>query len=161
MSEVFLLLGSNMGDSQNYLRQAKLALQQQIGTLLATSSVYQTAAWGKTNQPDFLNQVLRMETDLAPLEVLKACLAIEQQLGRIREEKWASRTIDIDILFYDSIIMDHEKLSIPHPFLHQRAFTLIPLVELAPDWVHPVFNKSLLELAEALGSDLAVTKLMN
>lgn len=161
MSEVFLLLGSNMGDSQNYLRQAKLALQQQIGTLLAISSVYQTAAWGKTNQPDFLNQVLRMETDLAPLEVLKACLAIEQQLGRIREEKWASRTIDIDILFYDSIIMNHEKLSIPHPFLHQRAFTLIPLVELAPDWVHPVFNKSLLELAEALGSDLAVTKLMN
>lgn len=161
MSEVFLLLGSNMGDSQNYLRQAKLALQQQIGTLLATSSVYQTAAWGKTNQPDFLNQVLRMETDLAPLEVLKACLAIEQQLGRIREEKWASRTIDIDILFYDSIIMDHEKLRIPHPFLHQRAFTLIPLVELAPDWVHPVFNKSLLELADALGSDLAVTKLMN
>lgn len=161
MAEVFLLLGSNMGDSQKYLQEARLALQHQIGTLLATSSVYQTAAWGKTNQPDFLNQVLNMETALEPFEVLNRCLGIEQGLGRVREEKWAARTIDIDILFYDSMIVNHENLVIPHPFLHERAFTLIPLVELAPEWVHPVLKKSMTDLLASLGVDLAVKKFLN
>lgn len=161
MAEVFLLLGSNMGDSQKYLQEARLALQHQIGTLLAKSSVYQTAAWGKANQPDFLNQVLNMETALEPLELLNRCLGIEQGLGRVREEKWAARTIDIDILFYDSMIVNHENLVIPHPFLHERAFTLIPLVELAPEWVHPVLKKSMTDLLASLGVDLAVKKFLN
>lgn len=159
MAVVFLLLGSNMGNSLDFLDKASKALQEQVGKLIKSSSRYQTAAWGKTDQPDFINQVLKLETGLSPLEVLKTILGIEWQLGRERTEKWGSRTIDIDILFYDQEVVASSELTIPHPYLQQRAFTLIPLAELEPDFVHPVFKKTVSELLDELESQLEVKKL--
>lgn len=159
MAVVFLLLGSNMGNSLDFLDKASKALQEQVGKLIKSSSRYQTAAWGKTDQPDFINQVLKLETGLSPLEVLKTILGIEWQLGRERTEKWGSRTIDIDILFYDQEVVASSELTIPHPYLQQRAFTLIPLAELEPDFVHPVLKKTVSELLDELESQLEVKKL--
>lgn len=159
MAAVFLLLGSNMGNSLDFLDKASKALQEQVGKLIKSSSCYQTAAWGKTDQPDFINQVLKLETGLSPLEVLKTILGIERQLGRERTEKWGSRTIDIDILFYDQEVVASSELTIPHPYLQQRAFTLIPLAELEPEFVHPVFKKTVSELLDELESQLEVKKL--
>ncbi len=159
MAVVFLLLGSNMGNSLDFLDKASKALQEQVGKLIKSSSRYQTAAWGKTDQPDFINQVLKLETGLSPLEVLKTILGIERKLGRERTEKWGSRTIDIDILFYDQEVVASSELTIPHPYLQQRAFTLIPLAELEPEFVHPVLKKTVSELLDVLESQLEVKKL--
>ncbi len=159
MAAVFLLLGSNMGNSLDFLDKAGMAIQEEVGKLIKSSSRYQTAAWGKTDQPDFINQVLKLETSLRPLEVLKTILGIERKLGRERTEKWGSRTIDIDILFYDQEVVASSELTIPHPYLQQRAFTLIPLAELEPDFVHPVFKKTVSELLDELESQLEVKKL--
>ncbi len=159
MAAVFLLLGSNMGNSLDFLDKASKALQEQVGKLIKPSSRYQTAAWGKTDQPDFINQVLKLETGLSPLEVLKTILGIERKLGRERTEKWGSRTIDIDILFYDQEVVASSELTIPHPYLQQRAFTLIPLAELEPEFVHPVLKKTVSELLDELESQLQVKKL--
>jgi 2-amino-4-hydroxy-6-hydroxymethyldihydropteridine diphosphokinase len=141
------------------LDKAGMAIQEEVGKLIKSSSRYQTAAWGKTDQPDFINQVLKLETSLRPLEVLKTILGIERKLGRERTEKWGSRTIDIDILFYDQEVVASSELTIPHPYLQQRAFTLIPLAELEPDFVHPVFKKTVSELLDELESQLEVKKL--
>lgn len=159
MAEVFLLLGSNMGNSVEFIEKAVEGLQEQVGKLIKSSALYQTAAWGKTDQPDFINQVLKLETELSPLEVLTTILGIERKLGRERTEKWGSRTIDIDILFYDQEVMACPELTIPHPFLQQRAFTLIPLAELEPEFVHPVYQKTVSELLDELESQLEVKKL--
>ena len=159
MAEVFLLLGSNMGNSVEFIEKAVEGLQELVGKLIKSSALYQTAAWGKTDQPDFINQVLKLETELSPLEVLTTILGIERKLGRERTEKWGSRTIDIDILFYDQEVMACPELTIPHPFLQQRAFTLIPLAELEPEFVHPVYQKTVSELLDELESQLEVKKL--
>ncbi|MFM6954119.1 MAG: 2-amino-4-hydroxy-6-hydroxymethyldihydropteridine diphosphokinase [Sphingobacteriaceae bacterium] len=161
MSVVYLLLGSNMGDSAKFLSDARTCIGKQIGTILACSSVYQTAAWGKTDQPDFMNQVVKVETELGPEVVLQTILAIETSLGRVRTEKWASRTIDIDILFYDLMIINQEDLVVPHPFLQERAFALAPLVELDPDLEHPVLKKTISALLAELATNLPVHKLAN
>lgn len=143
---LILLLGANLGDRVDTLRKAVSLIDERIGSVAQQSGLYQTAAWGVTEQPDFLNQVIRIDTDLTPESVLEQTQRIEQELGRIRREKWGARAIDIDILYYDQRIIHTETLTIPHPYLHHRRFTLVPLAEVAPDFVHPVLQKTTLEL---------------
>lgn len=142
----YLLTGSNLGDRKSYLDQAKEAINQQAGKVIAASSFYQTAAWGIEDQPDFWNQALTIKTKLKPNELLKVLLQIEKDLGRERLEKWGSRTIDIDILMYKDQVIDEPDLSIPHKFLHERNFSLVPLMEIAGEIEHPIFKKTIEEL---------------
>ncbi len=125
-------------------------IEDTIGSITAKTTVHQTAAWGKTDQPDFYNIALEVETALAPLDMLDKTQAIENKLGRVRTEKWGPRTLDIDILYCGDMIFEDERLTIPHPYLHQRKFTLDLLVELNPDFVHPVLGKTNAELQKAL-----------
>lgn len=139
---VFLLLGSNLGDRPATLRRAVQRLQTQVGSVVKISGFYETAPWGNTNQPAFLNQAIELRTDLPPLEVLKTTQSIEEQLGRVRREKWGARLIDIDLLFFGTQILDFPDLKIPHPYLPERRFALVPLAEIAPELVHPVLGKT-------------------
>ena len=159
MINVFLLLGSNLGDRYLFLNQAIELIGRDIGPVLSTSSVYETQSWGKTGAPDYLNQVISLQTSLPAQTVLDRVLAIEIILGRKREEKWGSRTIDIDILFYGEAVIDEPDLKIPHPELHNRRFTLEPLAEIAPDLLHPVLCKNILQLKNELKDSLIVKKL--
>ena len=143
---VYLLLGSNLGDRLQVLLAAGELIAIQIGNIVAESSIYETAPWGVLDQPSFLNQVVEVETDLSPEEVLRVILDIEHELGRVRYERWGARVIDIDILYFNNLVLDSARLTIPHPRLHERRFTLIPLAELAPLFIHPILNKSTLHL---------------
>jgi 2-amino-4-hydroxy-6-hydroxymethyldihydropteridine diphosphokinase len=154
MNTIYLLTGSNIGDSLGHLNQAIRFIQNQVGRIVQQSSVYKTEPWGNKNQQDFLNQVLAVETNLTAGEVLHSILSIEHEMGRNRHQKWEPRIIDIDILFYGSEIMNDPNLVIPHPLLHERKFTLLPLNEIAPLWVHPVFNQTiehLLQICQDMG----------
>jgi 2-amino-4-hydroxy-6-hydroxymethyldihydropteridine diphosphokinase len=159
MEESYLLLGSNLGDSKEYLKQAVDKISGLAGEITGQSALYQTASWGKTDQPDFINQVLRIKTNLTPQQLLETILVIEKSLGRQRTEKWGSRTIDIDILFYGEQVIREENLVIPHPFLHERRFTLLPLLELCPDLVHPVLDQTIKQLYQLLDDQLSVIKI--
>ena len=159
MNNVFLLLGSNLGNRQHFLQEAIKLIELQVAPVIKISSIYETQSWGKTDAPDYLNQVVVIETDISAREVLRQILAIELILGRRREEKWGSRTIDIDILFYGTEIINEEGLHVPHAELHKRRFTLEPLAEIAPDLVHPAINKSILLIKNELKDSLIVKKL--
>ncbi|MDO3642753.1 2-amino-4-hydroxy-6-hydroxymethyldihydropteridine diphosphokinase [Mucilaginibacter sp. L3T2-6] len=159
MKSVFLLLGSNLGDRQYFLRQAIALIDTRVAKVIKTSSIYETQSWGKSDAPDYLNQVIVLETEATAQEVLDKILNIELMLGRKREEKWGSRTIDIDILFYGDEIINEEGLHIPHPELHNRRFTLEPLKEIAPDLRHPVFGKTITAIKNELKDNLIVKKL--
>lgn len=159
MIDVFLLLGSNLGDRFLFLQRAIESIEKEIAPVAARSSVYETASWGKTDLPDYLNQVIQLETDLPANTILDSVLAIEQSMGRRREEKWGSRTIDIDILYYGDQVIDSPGLQVPHPHLHNRRFTLEPLDEIAPEFVHPVFHKTNSALKNSLSDSLIVKKL--
>jgi 2-amino-4-hydroxy-6-hydroxymethyldihydropteridine diphosphokinase len=157
METVYLLLGSNLGDRQAHLRMCLTRLPA-IGKVVAASSVYETKAWGKQDQPDFLNQVVSVETTLSPKKTLILILEIEISLGRARQEQWGSRIIDIDILLFGSQIIDTEKLKVPHPHLPERRFALIPLAEIASDFLHPMLNKSIQTLLVNCADPLEVKK---
>ena len=152
----YLLLGGNLGDRLQKLTQAREKLAQEVGNFLGQSAIYETAAWGVTDQPSFLNQVLHLETALPPLELLFKINQIEADLGRQRHERWHARTIDIDILYYANEVMDSQRLTLPHPQLHHRKFTLIPLAEIAPTLVHPILKKNNLELLQACDDECTV-----
>jgi 2-amino-4-hydroxy-6-hydroxymethyldihydropteridine diphosphokinase len=156
---VFLLLGSNLGDRRAYLKRAIGFIEKEIALVTMFSSVFETQAWGKTDTSDYLNQVIALESDLPAQIILKKILAIEKKLGRIREEKWGSRTIDIDILFYGDEIINADDLIIPHSELHKRRFTLEPLAEITPEFIHPILKKSILTLKNELNDNLIVKKL--
>ena len=158
MVNTFILLGSNLGESKNHISDAISEIASDVGLVTAQSSLYQTAAWGKTDQPDFLNQVIEVKTELEPIRLLESVLLIEKKLGRERYEKWGSRIIDIDILFYDNQIVSLPNLTIPHPFLHVRRFTLLPLNEINSDFMHPVFKKTISQLLFDLDDNLFVEK---
>ncbi|MES2428487.1 MAG: 2-amino-4-hydroxy-6-hydroxymethyldihydropteridine diphosphokinase [Bacteroidota bacterium] len=159
MNHVFLLLGSNLGDRKLYLQQAIMHIAYDIAPTVKISSVYETQSWGKTDEPDYLNMVIELESELSADVILEKVLAIELVMGRKREEKWGSRIIDIDILYYNSEVIDKPGLVIPHPELHKRRFTLEPLAEIAPDFFHPVLNKTSLQLKNELKDSLIVKKL--
>ena len=143
----YLGLGSNLGDKLQFITKAidQISKLENV-EIKRTSSMIETKPYGKTDQPDFINCVIELDTDLLPEELLKKCLYIENQLGRIRNEKWGPRTIDIDMLFYEDEIIDTELLVLPHPQLHKREFVLISLNELCPDIVHPKLNKKIRDI---------------
>lgn len=143
---IYLLLGSNLGDRIQILSNAGELIMQRVGQITSKSSIYETAPWGVLNQPSFLNQVLEVTTQRAPEDVLRIILEIEHELGRVRYERWGARVIDIDILYFQDFIIDSARLTVPHPRLHERRFTLIPLAEIAPDFIHPVFKKNSIQL---------------
>lgn len=143
----YLGLGSNLGDKLEFITKAiKQISRLKNVEITRTSSMITTAPYGKTDQPDFLNCVIKLETDLKPEDLLKKCLHIENQLGRIRKEKWGPRTIDIDILLYEDNIINSELLVLPHPQLHKREFVLTSLNELCPNLVHPILNKKIKDI---------------
>lgn len=154
-----ILLGSNLGSREEFMQHAKQQLSIQVGQIVRSSAYYETKAWGNEAQPDFLNQVIVCQTTLNAKEVLAHCLSVEKKLGRDRTEKWGSRTIDIDILYFDQEIIATPALKIPHPFLHERRFTLVPLVEVLPDFVHPVFNLSNKQMLDRCADTLDVNHL--
>lgn len=158
MVRAFVLLGSNEGERATYLENARFRISQLAGKLFAASSIYETAAWGKEDQASFLNQVVGIETSLSPRLLLETLLAIEDSLGRTRTEKWAARTIDLDILFYGDQVVEEPGLVIPHPAIEQRRFTLVPLAEVAPVFIHPVLKKSMKELLVECNDPLEVVE---
>ncbi|MDB5121702.1 MAG: 2-amino-4-hydroxy-6-hydroxymethyldihydropteridine diphosphokinase [Sphingobacteriales bacterium] len=159
MQDVYILLGSNLGNSINNIEQAIGLIEANMGKVKVSSSLYKTAAWGNYNQPDFINQVIVIESLCNPRQLLKNISVIENFLGRKRSEKWGSRTIDIDILFYGNDIIDEADLKIPHIELHKRRFTLMPLMEIVPDFIHPKLNKTIKELFQNLTDTLPVQQL--
>lgn len=146
-NRAYILIGGNLGDRFKLLNQARIGIEKLIGEIVKISSIYETAAWGFESENDFLNQVLLVSTDLRSIDLLKKCQEIENSLGRVREsENYASRTMDIDILFYNNEIINEPDLIVPHKHLHKRRFTLEPLAEISPEFIHPKFNKSVKEL---------------
>lgn len=137
MPTAYLALGSNLADRRQLLADALTALARHPQNRLAgISPVYETKAVrlpGQDDQPDFLNMVVRVETDLPPLALLDLCLNIEQQLGRVRRERWGPRTVDLDVLLHGDTVLNDDRLTLPHPRMKERAFVLVPLTDLAPD----------------------------
>ena len=158
-NKVFLLLGSNLGDRFLFLSQAKEAIAKEIGEIKLLSSLYESKAWGVEEQGDFLNQVIVCNSLLSAHEVLDCCLSIEKKLGRKRKLRWGERTIDIDVLYYNDDCIDSERLKVPHPAIQDRRFTLIPLVELDANFVHPVWQKTHKALLENCSDNLEVIRL--
>ncbi|MCX2574844.1 2-amino-4-hydroxy-6-hydroxymethyldihydropteridine diphosphokinase [Pedobacter sandarakinus] len=157
---VYLLLGGNLGNRADNLAKAISLIRQSIGEIEKISACYETAAWGKMDQPAFLNQAIAVRTTLSPLEVLDQALNAEKVLGRIRKEKWGERLIDIDILLYENEIINIEnRLTIPHPEMQHRKFVMIPLAEIAPDVIHPILQKTILSIAENINDILEVKRL--
>jgi len=159
MSTTYILLGANLGDRFAQMSKGLDELCLQVGTAISCSSLYETQAWGKEDAPPYLNQVACMDTVLDPQSLLKTIHEIENKLGRKREVKWGARLIDIDILFYGDAVIHNSDLIIPHPYLDQRKFTLVPLVEIAADLTHPVLHRSMQELLDDLDDPLEVKKL--
>ena len=159
MAEVYLLLGSNLGDRQRFINEAARLLQKRVGTVLKPSSIYETEPWGFTNKNNFLNQVLLVETSLNSYELLKIIKAIETKIGRIKKnQQYIPRCIDIDILFYNDEVYFSDDLVIPHPRLHDRMFTLVPLNEIAPEYLHPILKKTIRKLIYDCDDKLTVRK---
>lgn len=157
MNNAYLLTGGNLGNRFLHLQTAKTQIEKHCGTVMAASSIYETAAWGNTEQPAYLNQVLMVRTSLDAGALLQNILSIEKEMGRVREVKYASRVIDIDILFFNREIIDQPGLQVPHPHIASRRFVLTPLCELVPKKMHPVLNQSMAKLLAACKDPLPVT----
>lgn len=143
---VFLGLGSNVGDRAANLKVAADLITKNVGKIAKKSHLYETQPWGNTDQESFLNQVIMINTTLDPRDLLEKISKIERELGRERREKWGPRPLDIDILFYGKRVIRDKGLEIPHPELHKRAFVLVPLMEIAPELEHPILKKQVDEL---------------
>jgi len=146
MNEVYLLLGSNEGKPEENLLRAKAQIAERCGAIAVESSLYETEAWGIKEQPSFLNQAILIKTNLNPTDLLLSLKLIEKQLGRVETTKWGPRVIDIDILFYGQEIVNLPDLKIPHPYIQERRFALVPLAEIAPQFIHPILRKTMSEL---------------
>jgi 2-amino-4-hydroxy-6-hydroxymethyldihydropteridine diphosphokinase len=158
MNKAYLLIGGNIGDRIKNLRKTRGLIASVCGRIILESSIFETSAWGKTDQPDFLNQALLVDTGLSPTALLEKILDIEQQLGRFRGEKFGPRIIDIDIMMYNDEIIDLPSLSVPHPHMQNRRFVMAPMAEIAPALIHPRLGKNMLELLEECPDKLAVDK---
>ena len=150
MKKVFLGIGTNLNNRESNLKEAVAMIEKHIGKVVASSSVYETEPWGFQTEEEFLNMVVKVETNLNPYGLIGRILMIESMLGRIRSEKqYTSRVIDIDILFYDDLVINEANLKIPHPLMHKRQFVLVPLCEIEPEIIHPVLKKSVSLLLES------------
>ena len=159
MNSAYLLIGGNLGNRIENLTKAISAIEKDIGKIIKVSAIYQTASWGITDQPDFLNQVLLVTTKFSAAETMQIILSVENKMGRIRTLKNASRIIDIDILFFNDEIINSRLLTIPHPEIQNRKFVLIPLNEIAPQLLHPVFKQSIQNLLSTSKDKLEVKPL--
>lgn len=153
-----LSLGSNVGDRLDYLTLSKTAIRNYIGSIQFSSNIYETEPWGIDNQDSYLNQVVAVQTDRTPNDLLDNIHLIERELGRIRREHYGPRTIDIDILYYGERIIDIENLKIPHPHIQKRRFILVPLSEILPQMQHPLLKKTNQELLDVVKDEGKVTK---
>lgn len=150
MNRVYIAFGSNIGDRGKVIEEALRLIENRGFRIVKRSRVYETEPYGYTNQPSFLNGVLEVDTELSCREILKKLLQIEAELGRVREFHWGPRKIDLDIIFFNNEIYDEDDLKVPHPDMHNRGFVLGPLNEIAGDFVHPKFGKTIKELYEGL-----------
>lgn len=158
MNSVYLLTGGNVGNRQQYLQESARLIEAACGKIINHSSVYETAAWGKTDQCAFLNQALELLTSLTASELMKQLLRIEETCGRKRTEKYGPRTIDIDILLFNYAVVQSSFLTIPHPQMANRRFVLEPLNEIAPAYLHPVLKKTITQLLADCTDPLPVKK---
>jgi 2-amino-4-hydroxy-6-hydroxymethyldihydropteridine diphosphokinase len=156
----YIQLGSNVGDRHAALVQAAVLLCNEKLMIHSHSSIYETAAWGSIPQPDFLNQILSVQTSLPPDQLMNHLLETEKKMGRVRTEKMGPRIIDLDILFYDDLALTSNLVTIPHPRIQERRFILDPMAELDPNLIHPIFNCSIIELLAVCKDPLPVTKWM-
>ena len=159
MDRLYILLGSNLQNPQKQLLLAQKNIASHIGTVARCSSLYATAAWGNTNQPDFLNQVIIVETILTAAQTMQAILTIEKKMGRIRTKKNAPRIIDIDILFFNKAMIQTKELIVPHPQIQNRRFVLVPLNALSPNLKHPALHKTIHQLLRVCPDQLTVNKI--
>jgi 2-amino-4-hydroxy-6-hydroxymethyldihydropteridine diphosphokinase len=158
MNKAYLLTGGNLGDRQQNLATARDHINEQCGTITTASSLYETAAWGNTDQPAFLNQALEISTSLNARQLIRRILKIEKLMGRIRKEKYGPRIIDIDILLFNNERHNYQFLKLPHPEMQNRRFALLPLAEISPDILHPVLNKTITELLNECTDELQVSR---
>lgn len=153
MAEVYLGLGTNLGDKEANLDMAMEEIRKRVGEILSLSAYYITEPWGFDSKNAFLNAVCKVSTSLSPLDVLLTTQSIEKDLGRMKKSvngQYSDRPIDIDILLYDDIVLDSPNLTIPHPLMHKRTFVMEPLSEIAPELVHPVLHKSMKEILKGM-----------
>jgi len=162
MAKLYLLLGGNLGDKETIFSEAKRLLKEKVGEITAQSDIYETEPWGFESEDMFWNQALEISTSLSPLEVLCETQQSEAELGRIRKsDRYDSRMIDIDILFFDNQIIKLENLTVPHPRILERKFVLMPLAEIAPTFIHPIFQKTIGQLLLECTDNLRVEKIKN
>ncbi|MGM0566739.1 MAG: 2-amino-4-hydroxy-6-hydroxymethyldihydropteridine diphosphokinase [Bacteroidota bacterium] len=161
MAKATLLLGSNRGNRTMIVEQAIREIRQKAGKVSAFSSLYESEPWGFDDNIPFINQVVVIETALSPKHLLSSLLSIENELGRVRKNSgvYSPRPIDLDILFYDDLIVNETDLQIPHPRMQNRMFTLMPLMEISPDFIHPVLKKPVSELKDQCPDQLRVDRL--
>ena len=159
MRTAYLLIGGNLGNRKENLSKAVSLINEQCGSLTRSSSIYETEAWGKTDQPSFLNQALEISTSLTARQLMRKVLKIEEEMGRVRKEKLGPRIIDIDILLFENEIHDLRFLKIPHPEMQNRRFVLVPLAEINSTLQHPVLKKTIAELLEECPDNLEVKKI--
>jgi len=159
MRTAHLLIGGNLGNRKENLSKAISLINEQCGSLTRSSSIYETEAWGNTDQPSFLNQALEISTSLTARQLMRKVLKIEEEMGRVRKEKLGPRIIDIDILLFENEIHDLRFLKIPHPEMQNRRFVLVPLAEINSTLQHPVLKKSIAELLEECPDNLEVKKI--
>lgn len=159
MNIAYLLIGGNLGNRSANLQKAIQLIEQNCGQIVQLSAIYETAAWGLTDQPSFFNQAIQLQTSLAPETLMQELLNIETEMGRIRSIKLGPRIIDLDMLFYDQQILNTDLLVLPHPAITQRRFALLPLAEIAASFIHPVYSKTIELLLEECPDQLDVQKL--
>lgn len=159
MNTAYLVTGGNLGNREQHLAFALKLLEERCGKIIDKSGIYETAPWGKTDQPPFLNQAIVLDTSLNARDLLTEILYIEHLMGRDRNEKYGPRTIDIDIIFFNHQVIRQDGLIVPHPEMTNRRFVLEPLNEIIPAYIHPVYYKTITELLRDCKDELAVNKI--
>ncbi|RAJ81832.1 2-amino-4-hydroxy-6-hydroxymethyldihydropteridine diphosphokinase [Chitinophaga dinghuensis] len=159
MNTAILLIGGNLGDPRLSLEKAVQLIGEKAGQVTKKSALYQTAPWGVTDQPDYLNQGLEVQTELDAPALLQCLLEIERNIGRVRQEKWGSRVIDIDMIFFNADVISLPELKIPHPRMQLRNFVLKPLEEIIPGFIHPVLQQTISQLLAVSPDKLPAYKL--